>query len=168
MKYPIILIFCFLVLQACIKDETYTNSSLQPGDKVPAFTIEADDGSVFTTEELQNKISVIIFFNTNCQDCRREFPDIEIFYQSVKNIPSFNFIAISRDQNAEEVRSFFSLNEITIPFFPDPERKVYSLFAESVIPRVYLINTKGIIAWEETENIDWDRLSDHIKNAWAD
>lgn len=168
MKASIILIFYLLALQACIKEDTEINSTLKPGDKVPAFTIEADDGSVFTSEKLQNKISVIIFFNTNCSDCKRELPDIETFYQSVKDVPVFNFIAISRGQTSEDVRSFFSQNNITIPFFPDPERKVYSLFAQSIIPRVYLIDKKGIIIWEETEDINWTRLSGHIETTLAD
>lgn len=163
MKQSIILFFYFLALLSCIKEDSEVDSTLQPGDKIPAFTIKTEDGAVFNSGELQNKISVIIFFNTNCSDCRREFPDIETFYRSIKENALFNFVAISRDQTEEEVNAFFSLNEISIPFFPDPERKVYSLFARSVIPRVYVINKKGIITWEETEAIDWNRLSEHIK-----
>lgn len=149
-------------LQACIKEDQTIDSIIKYGDKVPFFTLKSDNGDTFSSDELRSCVSVIFFFNTNCSDCKRELPNAEKFYQSVKQTSSFNFIAVAREQEAKEVNAYFIQNDLSIPFFPDPNRQVYSLFAQSIIPRLYLIDTSGTVIWIQAENINWETIYTQI------
>ena len=41
-----------------------------------------------------------------------------------------------------------------MPFYLDPDKKVFSLFANSTIPRVYLVNPENIVTWMAVEQMD--------------
>ena len=40
-----------------------------------------------------------------------------------------------------------------MPFYLDPNEKVFSLFANSTIPRVYLVNRENIVTWMAVEQM---------------
>ncbi|MCD7849210.1 MAG: hypothetical protein LUH63_05410 [Parabacteroides sp.] len=57
------------------------------------------------------------------------------------------------------MRIIISGNTISIwSFFPDPERKVYSLFADNTIPRVFLADKNGTIILTQTEKVDAEEI----------
>ena len=62
------------------------------------------------------------------------------------------FVAISRAQNADEIKSWWKEFGITIPFSPQKDQQVYQLFASSRIPRVYICNSKGIVVSSYDDN----------------
>ena len=41
-----------------------------------------------------------------------------------------------------------------MPFFLDPKREVFSLFANSTIPRLYLSNRENIVTWMAIEEME--------------
>ena len=43
-------------------------------------------------------------------------------------------------------------------FFADPDRNVYSLFADSTIPRVFLADKSGTIILTQTEKVDAEEI----------
>lgn len=61
-------------------------------------------------------------------------------------------MCISRSQKKEEIEHYWQAHEFTMPYSPQPDRKVYELFATERIPRIYLINSQGIITtlWDDT------------------
>lgn len=66
-----------MAMVSCISDgdDSDTGSiELVAGDKLPAFSVTMNDGRVVTHESLRGKVSFIVFFNTGCKDCRRNFP----------------------------------------------------------------------------------------------
>jgi hypothetical protein len=50
-----------------------------------------------------------------------------------------------REHNWEEVNKFKSDNKFSMPFYPDPDRKIYSKFAGQYIPRNFLLSPEGKI-----------------------
>jgi hypothetical protein len=45
----------------------------------------------------------------------------------------------------ENIKPFWQFAELTMPYSPQPDRRVYSLFAPRVIPRIYVSDAQGII-----------------------
>ena len=96
------------------------------------------------------KPSLILFFHTSCPDCARTIPVVQKAYERFAG--QIRFVAISRAQNADEIKSWWKEFGITIPFSPQKDQQVYQLFASSRIPRVYICNSKGIVVSSYDDN----------------
>ena len=71
-----------LICTACIRDNSEEGTFiLKSGDKLPAFSITLNNGLEVTNEEFRGKVSLIVFFNTGCPDCRKELPVIQEVYE---------------------------------------------------------------------------------------
>ena len=118
------------------------------GDRVPVFMVEtvAADGTVgtFSTAQLTGE-TVIVLFNTSCGDCRRELPRLNDYYLQHRDDKGFQMVAISREEGAESVAAYWKEQGLSIPYSAQTDRRIYQLFASSVIPRVYYCSADGII-----------------------
>ncbi len=127
-----------VMLTGCIKDNEDPVWSLQAGDSLPDFEVSLNDGSSVTTNMLKGHSSVVVFFSTNCGDCRKELPAIQDYYESCKmRDPSCFFVCISRDEGEASVSAYWKENGFTMPYSAQTDRSVYNLFANSGIPRIY-------------------------------
>lgn len=136
------------IMASCsmIKDEVpdpIGEEKVRVGDRLPEFSVTMNDGRVVRSSELKGKPSVIVFFATTCKDCQRELPLINERYRQYGE--DTIFVAISREQTADEVLSYWTRNALTIPFSAQSDRSVYSLFATSGIPRIYTSDADGIV-----------------------
>ena len=131
-----------LLAMACIRQEA-ESVYIHPGDRLPSFRVVMEDGSVLRTEDLLGTPSLLIFFNTTCSDCQKTLPQVQKAYAQFGS--KVKFAAISREQPATEVRSWWNQNGITLPFSPQESRVVYNLFASSRIPRIYITDREGIV-----------------------
>lgn len=129
----------------CVTDNEPEGPSLQVGDPLPQFNITMNNGEVISTTSLIGKVSVIVFFNTDCSDCRKELPVIQELYDYYKGVTEVKIVAIAREEVAPEIEKYWEENGLTMPFSPQKTREIYSLFAPSIIPRIYISNTSGVI-----------------------
>lgn len=129
---------------SCITDgESYNDLwSISVGEKLPEFSVAMSDGSTVSSNNLENKLAVIILFNTGCGDCRRELPELQKAYTDTSD--DAVWVAISREEDAVSVEKYWQQNALTIPYSAQADRKIYELFASSGIPRIY-ISDNGII-----------------------
>lgn len=128
----------WMLLSGCIKEDLPEEHSLVVGDRVPAFSVTMSDGTTFHSSELRGKHGMIVFFNTECPDCRRELPKIQLAYDRVKDNPDYKVVCIAREEGEEEIAAYWRENGLTLPYSPQSGREVYNLFATVSIPRVYL------------------------------
>lgn len=136
----------FIFLSSCINDDEPEVTSLAPGDSCPEFTIEMNDGEILSSSDLKGRESVIVFFNTGCGDCRRELPEIQKAYDVIqKGDLDIPIICISREEDKESVARFWEANSLTLPYSAQTDRRVYNLFASSIIPRIYILSPQLII-----------------------
>ena len=113
------------------------------GDKIPAFDIVMEDGSSLSSEHLLGAPALLIFFHTTCPDCQRTLPVVQQAYERFGK--EVRFVAISRGEGQADVRQWWNANGITLPFSAQQDSRVYELFATSRIPRVYVVDGKGIV-----------------------
>lgn len=60
---------------SCIRENVGESIQyVQPGDRLPDFTVELSDGTILSRHSLVGKVSVLVFFHTECPDCQRELP----------------------------------------------------------------------------------------------
>jgi len=124
---------------------------IETGQMVPEFEYVTLQKDTVNIKEHQGKVVFINFFATWCPICIKELPYIESEIQEkYKNNENFELLVFGREHNAEEIVAFKEKNEYTLHFIPDPERKIYALFAEKYIPRNLVLNRKGEIIYEST------------------
>lgn len=139
-------------LTGCVMDADEDPWSIGVGDACPEFVVELDDGTAVSTADLAGRRTMMVFFNTSCADCRRELPEIQKVADCLaadggegadagalagRGIPQV--ICVSRGEGAASVAAYWEAAGLTLPYSPQDDAAVYRLFAESEIPRVYII-----------------------------
>ena len=156
---------CWNIMLAClllwgcgsIHEEDDVVERIVVGSRVPIFSVNVVDYEGLTTSFSTNRLygeTVIVFFSTQCKDCQRELPELNEYYLKHKDDEGFQMVAISRAEGEQSVADFWSANNLQIPYSAQEDRKIYDLFASSVIPRVYFVSSSGIITKVLIENFD--------------
>lgn len=132
-------------IQTIASDGTLT----KVGQKAPEFKVTNLEGKEFSSKNFEGKVVLINFFATWCPPCKAEFPHLEKeVWQKYKDRNDFILLSIGREETAEKLMKFKKDMNVTFPMAPDPKRQVYSLFAEKMIPRNYILNRKGEIIYQ--------------------
>ncbi|MDX9881345.1 MAG: redoxin family protein [Prolixibacteraceae bacterium] len=148
-----IFIFIFLIVatfQLPAQDEVAT-TLVKLNQPVPEFSFEDENGKTISISDYKGKTVLITFFATWCGPCRKELPLIQSdIYNKYKDNPNFKLLIFGREHSLKEVTDFKTTQGLSMPFYADKERSVYSLFASKYIPRNFLINGEGKIIFSET------------------
>lgn len=125
---------------SCVKESTHRlddeGAIVVKGQQLPEFDLTLNGGGTLRTADLAGRPSLIVFFNTQCGDCRKELPIVNQIYADYAN--RVQFVCISRSEGAESVSRFWEENHLAMPYSPQSDRTIYSLFALRTIPRIYL------------------------------
>ena len=125
-----------------------TDGKLKLGDTLPSFMLESATYGQINTEELDNKVVMISLFATWCGPCQKELAEIEkTIYPVYGKRSDFCLLVIGREHTDAELKEYNGHKHFSFPLYPDPERKVYSLFADQTIPRTYLFDKEGKLVY---------------------
>ena len=138
--------------------------NIQVGDTLPDFSVTLNNGELVNKKSLEGKISLIVLFSTTCPDCQKLFPSIERLYNEYKDDDKFILLTISRAEGEDIVGKFMTGKGYTFPYSPQETRDVYSLFAPSIVPRVYISNPECIVEQSFIDNplATYDEMKDKI------
>lgn len=153
----ILLISLAIVLCSCIKEKEAepSVSYLEVGDKLPMFTALSAvvSSESFDSDKLKGKVSMIVLFNYECEDCQRELPKLQAVWEELKDDENFHFASFARDKTASEVTKYWEDNHFTMPVYLDTDRAIFNLFAKNTIPRVYISDRNQNIVWIGVDKI---------------
>lgn len=143
-----------LLLLSCIKDEKEdVINYIEENDKLPEFTVKSATGEELIVKIYQetqpcwfSSLPPVAIASGNSRGLTR--------VEELKDQPTFRLVTISRGETTEVVNAFWKEQNFTMPFYLDPNEKVFSLFANSTIPRVYLVNRENIVTWMAVEQMD--------------
>ena len=78
-------------------------------------------------------------------------------------------VAIAREQAPDEIAAFQKRSQFTYPIASDPKRWTYALFADSGIPRSYVVDANGKILFQTVGYCsgDFDQLKREIERSLA-
>lgn len=161
------ILLMLFTLSSCIK-ERQTGAELGLGDQVPDFTVIMNNGSQVTGASLREGVSVIVFFTTQCPDCRAALPHIQRLYDEYAG-KGVRFTLISREDPQSNISTYWEVNGFTMPYSAQEDRKVYEQFAKTRVPRVYLTK-EGLIKSIFTDSPvpDYETLYESLNSLLAD
>lgn len=151
------MLLCLLFVGcSSIEDGDVVTERVNVGDHVPLFSVEmVKDGerSTFSTSYLTGE-TVIVFFSVSCPDCQRDLPKLNQYYLRHKDDEGFQMIAISRAEGEESVAPFWKEYGLQIPYSAQTDRRIYELFASSIVPRIYFVSAQGVVTRVFIERFD--------------
>ena len=152
-----------LILSSCIKEEQ--GVELVVGDRLPDFEVVMNDGSVVDDDILSEGVSVVMFFHTSCPDCQQALPRMQQIYDEYISKGVY-FAFISREEGVVDIESYFKEKGLKLPYSAQNDRKVYEMFAQSRIPRIYICEKGGIIRYIFTDDPvpSYDQLKSSIED----
>jgi peroxiredoxin len=144
---PLIYTILFATLLGTTPADDYEVSTrFKIGDEAPKFTCQTLGGKSFSIDEHKGKVILINFFATWCGPCISEMPHLQKdIVDAYKNQKDLIIIAIGREHEQPELEKFRIKHGLSIPMAADPNREIYSKFADKYIPRNILIGRDGTI-----------------------
>ena len=116
---------------------------VKDGQKAPNFEVQMFDGSTVKLADLKGKVVLLNFWATWCPPCRAELARVEKdIIEKFKGEP-FVFIPVSRGEKRETVAAFREKMGYTFPMGLDTDGRVYAEYAQTYIPRNFLIGKDG-------------------------
>ena len=116
---------------------------VKDGHIAPDFEVQMFDGSTVKLADLKGKVVLLNFWATWCPPCRAELARVEKdIIEKFKGEP-FVFIPVSRGEKRETVAAFREKMGYTFPMGLDTDGRVYAEYAQTYIPRNFLIGKDG-------------------------
>ena len=116
---------------------------VKDGMVAPDFELTMFDGSVVKLADLKGKVVLLNFWATWCPPCRKELSRVEKdIIEKFKGKP-FVFLPVSRGEKKEVVAAFREKMGYTFPMGLDTDNSIYKKYAETYIPRNFLIGKDG-------------------------
>ena len=146
----VLVVFVCLVVGMFTITRADESEKIKKGDAVPVFSLQGEE-AVLSSEDLKGKVVMVNFFATWCPPCVKELPHLQKdVWEKYKDHKDFVLLVIGREHSAEELEKFRVSRKLDLPFYPDPERKVYGQFAANTIPRNYVIDKAGKVVYAST------------------
>lgn len=111
------------------------------GKPAPPVSLELISGKKINLAEQQGKIVFLAFWATWCEPCRRDIPRLIEAQAEFKNLV---VIGISAEPRAD-VAAYLRQENFDFPTALDPGEKVSKAYGIDLIPRLFVIDQKGII-----------------------
>lgn len=112
-----------LLAMACVTDKDEPVWSVGVGERCPDFSVTLSGGATVSTANLSGQTTLILFFDTACEDCRAILPVVQELYTEICDDESGagrgkHVLAISRAQPAQSVGAYWAEHSLTIPGLP--------------------------------------------------
>jgi Uncharacterized protein SCO1/SenC/PrrC, involved in biogenesis of respiratory and photosynthetic systems len=166
LKYIGCILIALLVVSCVRSDDEPAEEYIQVGDDLPEFTVNGPSGTQYDSAGATGRITLICFFNTTCPDCHRELPKLQYVWERLEDNGLFSMVCIGRDRTLSEIAAYWNAESFTMPYYEDPLRAAYTLFATRTIPRIYLVDEDGIVRkmWVEEIGLSREQLLDAVKS----
>ena len=135
--------------------ESRPRPPITPGRPAPGFTLPRLEGDPVSLEALRGRVVLVNFWATWCKPCEDEMPAMERLYGSLEGQP-FELLAVSVDDDAEQVEAFRQRLALSFPILLDPSKEVAGAYQSYRFPETYLIDRDGTLVARYVGPREWD------------
>lgn len=96
-----------------------------------------------------------------CPPCKRELPDLELFYQKYKE-QGFMIVGIEAGSPEADVKLFLEDAGLSFPIWLDPQEKALEAFRNLDLPSSYVMDRNGQVKLAWTGAISYEMLEKHV------
>ncbi|MCC6641693.1 MAG: TlpA family protein disulfide reductase [Deltaproteobacteria bacterium] len=133
-----------------------TPPPLGVGQQAAPFELATlEGGAPVRLSDLRGRVVLLNFWATWCKPCEDEMPSMEGLHRRLAGEP-FTLLAVSVDDDAEQVKAFRDRLGLTMPILLDPQKKTAGAYQAFRFPETVLIDAKGEIAGRFIGPRDWD------------
>lgn len=155
----ILAIMVFYVVYQGINDEPETALTTIK-EVAPNFSGETLTGdSLVLKDEMQGK-TLINFWGTWCEPCKREMPALENAYSTYKT-DGFTVISINLGQSDFVTQKFVDQYDLSFPVLIDQDGSIKEAYHVGNLPASFLVNKDGVI-----EQVHEGELSEEMLEEW--
>lgn len=116
-------------------------------DALAGRTLRTTDGEALTWGALRGEVVVVNFWASWCKPCRREMPGLDALNRDLAGRGG-RVVAVSIDEDAENVRRFARALDLTMPVYRDgPDGLVRTLDLEA-IPTTFVLDRTGAVVYQ--------------------
>lgn len=139
-----------------------------PGD-VPLLQGRTLAGEPFNLAALRGKVTLVVFWSTDCAVCRDKMPELRANAQGWRGKP-FELITVSLDRKLQDtaeyerlVRTVVNKNERLLTLWAGDPAYRFSMARPAHLPAAYLLDKSGRVVAQYEGRIPpeaWDRIAD--------
>ena len=163
-RTSILSIFAVMIFYAAYKsmEEEPKTALAIIEEEAPNFAGETLAGDLLVlTNEIEGK-TLINFWGSWCEPCKREMPALETAYSTHKN-DGFNVISINLGQSDLVTRQFVDQYNLTFPVLIDQDGSIKEAYHVGNLPASFLVDEDGLI-----EQVHEGELSEEMIDEWID
>lgn len=127
--------------------------TVQPGDKIPDFSLKMFDGYNFQGKsevklsELRGNVVVINFWASWCKPCEQEAADLEQAWQYYQPRGDVVFLGADYVDTEPEALAYLEKFNISFPNGPDMGTRISQMFRIKGVPETYFIDREGVLQY---------------------
>jgi cytochrome c biogenesis protein CcmG/thiol:disulfide interchange protein DsbE len=127
--------------------------TVQPGDKIPDFSLKLYSGYEFDGQtevrlsDLGGRVVVLNFWASWCKPCEQEAAELEAAWRYYQPGGKVLFLGADYVDTEPEARAYLKKFAITYPNGPDLGTKVSQLFRIKGVPETYVIAPDGTLTY---------------------
>jgi cytochrome c biogenesis protein CcmG, thiol:disulfide interchange protein DsbE len=114
------------------------------GQPAPALVIEELNGNTFDLAAQRGKVTIVNFWATWCQPCRKEMPALDAFYRRY-HAQGLEMIGLSADRPHDRSEVIKVMQSFSYPAAMLDDAKSDGFSDPSALPVTYVIDTNGIL-----------------------
>ena len=118
---------------------------VSPRKAAPDFSLSQLDGGTVTLSSLRGRVVILEFWATWCGPCRFSTPSVEVIYKKYRD-RGVTALLVNQGDSPEVIRPW-AAKRFTAPILLDSDGRVGRLFNVTGIPRLFIIDQEGRIAY---------------------
>lgn len=119
-------------------------ATIKIGQKASAFVLPATSGGTISLASQRGRVVLINFWATWCGPCQEELPELARLQNKYRE-RGLSILAISVDNEPENVKSFLKKYDIKLLGLWDRDKKTAEAYAVEAMPSSYLVDRDGIV-----------------------
>jgi thiol-disulfide isomerase/thioredoxin len=138
-------------------------NKVSEGKLLAAVDLEDAEGNIVSTDTFFGRSTIINFWFTTCEPCRREFP---VLVASAQEHPQLRFIGVNLNDQSDVALAFAESYGATFEMLFDRDGRLTSAMGVATAPVTLLIDSGGVVRRQLTGEVSAQSLAQAIRDVF--